>query len=503
MLQSLVSSGKKIALFLWIIFFSSPCLANIYVQKHKENIVSLDLSKSIGTSTNSRQFLGVHSFWWEYSGGLINPERTQPDPLVLNFFSKTRGINRFGGGANEVPWNTCAGSVSERKPVIAAPWTGAITCRFGLKDYFKLMASSGVNGSWLIANISGINYSLWDQRDLKSNIAQGSLYRKENDPAVFKYWELGNELERGAYKWNPAKIAERSNIAAAEIRKWDPAAKIIVPLTEFDAPGQPKRIKFNSELISKLNFDVDGFAMHMYYDGYPGGPPIPRHLTVLDETIKQIQQISGKRKGVWLSEHGRWPEGDVDDKDWKNNWHKTNDIDGVISTADFILAASQLDGIEGLMLHAVKAGPWNIFNVQNGKLLGLTGVGELLEFMAPAFDGKRIETSTISTNISQYKGGYDVRGAAFSVNDKIHLIVVNRALSQLNFELKIDNAASGYKLVQTDSLRCEGDASYCQLPKPTSIAINSAIIDKDKSNHLGLSPKSVTYFIFEKVSSIK
>lgn len=491
---------KRAACVIASAIIASFCFGGENVQSGHSNRIGIYPDQVIGDGQTAISFLGVHSLWWEYPNGLVDRKTLMPAPLVIDFFSKTRGVNRFGGGANEVPWDTCVGPISKRASVNAAKWLGPTVCEFGLLDYFRLNSMSNSSASWLIANIAGLDYKEWSDDDLKNSVNAAANFRRINDPSALRYWELGNELERGAYKWPPKKISRKYNISAEEIRLADPQAKVIVPLIEYDAPGQPDRVEFNEAIISSLNFEPDGFSMHMYYDGSPGGPAIPRQTGVLVSTIKQIRTILGKRKGVWLTEHGRWPEGDTSSSDWKKNWHKTNDIDGVISTADFIIATSQIDGVDGLMLHAVKAGPWNIFEVNNGRLIGITGTGELLKFMAPAFNGRRIETSTLSTNQSGYKGGYDVRASAFLDNGLIHLIVVNRAAMAQAIDVEINNGKDDHRLAQARLLKCEGVAEYCRLPKPYLLTDKSIELNKIKAGSIHVSPKSIGHFVFERIS---
>lgn len=447
---------------------------------------------------SARNLLGTHSLWWGYQKDLVSPITNKSYPSVLSFFYRTKGVIRYGGGANEIPWEACTGPVSSRKKVKAVSWAGPMQCRFGIEEYLSVVRASDGKESWLIANIAGTDYELLPMNQMVTTIGQAALYMKRSAVNLKRYWELGNELERGRYGWSPEKIARRASAAGVEISKIDTNARLILPLIEYDANKQPVRKVFNERLLRSMSHEVNGISLHLYYDGAPGGPSIPTQIRTVVESATLFREINGRQGEVWVTEHGRWPEGDTRSNNWEAQWYKTNDMDGVMATADFLIALAQVEDVAGAMLHGLRAGPWNVFEKSNHEPY-LTGVGQLLDLFSEASSGNRLETRTVSLNQSKYKGGYDMRASAFVSPDNkiISLWVVNRSPVAITSQLTMPRHAVAAKLIKGSSLlcplvdgRCSGDQFKVFQVNPEQVKYNQ---DKLK---LTLPSRSVSVFQF-------
>lgn len=387
------------------------------------------ISAQPATQYRAQDLLGVHSLWWGHAEGLFVPGSNETHDAVTRLLDRAGGVIRYGGGANEISWRSCSGAVNERKPVKAVPWAGPMTCRFGIPEYVELVRRAQGDSVWMIANLVGENYAVSSDLAMAGDVGAGAQMLAYASADLKRYWELGNELERGQYRWTAEQIAHRASVAAVAIADRDPSARLILPLIEFDADWQPRRRTFNERLLkASAKLPIAGVALHLYYDGRPGGPSVPTQLRTVVETSESAEKIFDRPVEVWITEHGRWPEGDSSDSDWKRRWTQTNDLGGVLGTADFLIGLSQIGSVAGAMLHGLRAGPWNVVDVVRGNPQP-SGVGQLLALFGQTGAVRRLVSHTASRNESGYGGGYDFRGAAFLDESGEHLIawIVNRS----------------------------------------------------------------------------
>lgn len=448
---------------------------------------------------DGRNLTGTHSLWWGYQNDLISPTTNESYPSVLSFFRKTKSVIRYGGGANEIPWEACADPSVSRTAVKAVDWAGPMKCQFGISEYLSVLRLTGGKETWLIANIAGIDYQLLPLKEMVSAVGRAAVDIRSAGGNLGRYWELGNELERGRYNWSPEMIAQRASAAGKEIVDRDPDAHLILPLIEFNAPNQPPRKVFNERLLRAMKQSVDGIALHLYYDGAPGGPSIPTQLKTVVETADTFRSITGKAGEVWITEHGRWPEGDGRSKDWKSQWYKTNDLDGVLGTADFLIALAQVGDVAGAMLHGLRAGPWNVFE-KTSEEPRLSGVGLLLTLFADTSNAYRLQTHTSSMNQSNYKGGYDIRATALSSADKqtISLWIVNRSVIPVSTGVSLPSRKFAATFIKGSSLTCPIVNGKCSGNQFRLLPVNNNQIKSDKNGlNVVLPARSVTALEFE------
>lgn len=448
---------------------------------------------------DGRNLLGTHSLWWGYQKDLVSPITNESYPSVISFLAKTKSVIRFGGGVNEIPWKACADPLAARVEYKAVEWAGPMKCQFGINEYLSVIQQTGGKEAWLVANIAGIDYQLYSSTELVKSVGEAAVDMELHADNLMRYWELGNELERGRYNWSPEMIAQRASNAGKEIISKDPDAHLILPLIEFNAPNQPPRKIFNDRLLRAMKQPVDGVALHLYYDGAPGGPSIPTQLKTIVESAETYRAITGRAGEVWVTEHGRWPEGDGRNKEWKSNWYKTNDMDGVLGTADFLIAISQVADVAGAMLHGLRAGPWNVFEKTSADPC-LSGVGLLLTLFADTSHDTRLQTHTSSLNKSGYKGGYDIRATAFSSEDKqkFSLWIVNRSPYSVSTKLSLSSRNSIAKFFKGNSLLCPIANGKCSGNQFRLLSVNNSQIKNDKNGLSVILPaRSVTALEFE------
>jgi hypothetical protein len=173
--------------------------------------------------------------------------------------------------------------------------------------------------------------------------------------------ELGNELYLPRHKMTGAEYAERLLPTLKALRDSHPGLRPVVGLAGFDI-GPMRAAEFNRGVLDKLeNNDVD-FSLHYYYDGPPGGPPLPSALRNLCDHIDWLKKRRGAPPRIWITEHGRWPGGKVDDPDWQLLWPNTRNLGAALSVAEFIIAVSSLPEVEGIFLHSLAGGksPWTV-----------------------------------------------------------------------------------------------------------------------------------------------
>lgn len=458
----------------------------------------VEIADALASPFDSRNLLGTHSLWWGHQKDLLVPGTTNNYPVVDSFFRNTKGMIRYGGGANEIPWDACSGEVASRIAVKAVDWAGPMKCVFGIPEYLATVRATGGSGAWLIANIAGIDYQPFSMGELVVETGQAAAALRTAGSGLQRYWELGNELERGRYRWSPEKIASRASAAGREIMRRDPQARLVLPLIEYNDPHQPPRKVFNETLLRAMTQPVSDIALHLYYDGAPGGPSIPTQLRTVVDTAALYRQVTGHAAAFWITEHGRWPEGEPGESDWQSNWYKTNDMYGVLGTADFLIALTQIEDVAGAMLHGLRAGPWNVFDKTP---LGPepSGIGKLLQLLAAATPAQRLQTRSFSQNKSLYKGGYDMRAAAFEKTDQrtISVWLINRAPVPIAVSFVFPARAANATFTKGSTLVCPISDGRCTGSQYLLFPDNTGQITRFANyTNMNLSSRSVTNLTF-------
>lgn len=348
----------------------------------------------LGRADRVRNMFGLHSLWWGVQDDLERDGEIRDD-VVDQLKAARVSIIRHGGGANELDWRACTGPRAKRAPKKVAAWLPPISCMFGPVEYEALLDRLGVGVTWHLANIVGFDNEISGVNVLAPSEAgrAGAVAAKSGQRETF--WELGNEVDRGRLKWGAEEILRRAIPIGAAIKKQVPNTKLVLPLIEFRPPWIPNERAHNRRIIEGAKGFADDFALHVYYDNPPQGPSVENRLRYIAGVSDLIERLKSPGR-LWITEHGRWPQGDPSDKNWQRNWHQTDDADGVLSTSDFLIGLTQIDRVDGAMWHGLRAGPWNFLHVSKGGSVTPGGVAQLYTFLAPRERWTPQQTATTS-----------------------------------------------------------------------------------------------------------
>jgi alpha-L-arabinofuranosidase len=391
------------------------------------------------------EYFGFNLEWVGFQWSLWDVQKNVLRPEVASYLKAFPGaVYRYPGGtiANEMHWKDVIGEPDIRPVKKYVPWMQPFLAKFGLKEYLDFVKQ--VNGkAWYVANIYGnVN------KELSSSILSeeaGELaeyihhYNETGTVPIFR-WELGNELDRGQYKWAPEKISKVSEIVASKIKSNDQNAKFVSLMQEYDAQAEIgiRASEYNQRIAKNLNHLTDEFAMHVYYDGKPGGQPIPSRLKAICDAVSEARLAMPKRSpSIWVTEHARVPPNAWVDPNWKKSWPRTADLEAAIGVTDLMIAGTQIPALNGAFIHSLHgtSGPWPLFHFNKSKTAMHPSVVLLaLKMMRESMLENVLPTTTYSSNKSDYDGGYDLRATVMTNSDhtKYSIWAINRSGKQIN-----------------------------------------------------------------------
>lgn len=416
-----------------------------------ESSIEVGLSPVGPSDRELGRLFGLHSLWWGTQDDLADASGEVGTTAIAALRASGVNLIRYGGGANELNWRQCVGPIGSRAAQKVVDWAGPMRCRFGIAEYERLNQAIGANTSWYIANLVGYERQL-DSADVMSKAA-GEMAQVVAAAAGrrARYWELGNELERGRLKWSASNIVERSKVVSEAILQADPKAHVVVPLLEYKPAWIRNDSEHNLELIRRLKAISSDYALHIYYDNPPEGPSVANRLAVVSRTAQLVKQEGVAKPSIWITEHARWPAGSPAKPDWNKTWYQTGNFDSLLSTADFIAGLTQIDMVAGAMWHGLRAGPWNFLVKDSGDIEpGL--IARLFQFLTPPSGVSVLETHTTSAATSDYFGGYAIRGSAFIKNvpvggpPTVYVWLVNRSGQTASVMVNIRALASARRV---------------------------------------------------------
>lgn len=379
----------------------------------------------------SPQFFGFSLEWVGFQQDLWDNQTQKVNADVISALQAFPGaVYRYPGGtvSNYFDWRASVGPQDTRQPRRAVDWKGPLTTQFGFNEYLDFLAAVG-GQAWLVANLYGDFDGEGDGHTLAASATQWAAAARQANAKVLR-WELGNELDRGTYRWSPEKYSARALEIARAIKAGDPAARVVSLLEDYDAQKWISAKSYNTQTSGALASLKPDQALHLYYDGPPGGPPIPNRLKHLCASAGAVKAGSGRPAAIWVTEHARWPDGKVTDPGWKQHWGKTSNLGGALSVADMTIALSQMPRVEGAFLHGIGAivGPWPLFH-RTAAGLKPSAVYWALRVLREGMLDQVLETRTYSRNASDYAGGYDVRTSLLTnaAHSKFALWAVNRS----------------------------------------------------------------------------
>jgi alpha-L-arabinofuranosidase len=407
----------------------------------RASAISVELAAERPGRVSGQPFvLGFNLEWKTFQTDLFDGARNRVDPKAVEYLSRLPGsVYRFPGGtvSNYLDLNRSAGGREGRPAQKSVSWEGAVPMTFGVDEYYQFLTA--VNGRpWIVANVFGSFEGAKPTETLKPGWK--TLAERLGGERQPLRWELGNELYLDVYKLTPEDYARRAVDAAATISAVSPGAKFVVGLSDFKT-SRYKKEDFNAAVVKDLGKLDVAFAQHSYYDGPPGGPPVPNRLKEVCRTYTQLKDAGVAAPVIWITEHARWPGGKTSDRDWKSLWGKSNNLEAAIGVADYLLGLTQLPSVQGALLHSLAGtrGPWSLFMPgASGDLVPSATFGAL-EVLAPLSRLELYPTRVTSTNRSKYPGGYDSRAviARDGSNGKWTLFAINRSDSVAHMQVKV------------------------------------------------------------------
>lgn len=472
---------------------------------------SIDIDSNNIVKKIQPEYFGFNLEWLEFQWSLWDSVNNSLRPDVKELLSVFPGaIYRYPGGtaANSINWRDIAGEQKNRPKIKHVSWSKPFAAKFGIDEYLNFVKQ--VNGkAWYVANMHGNKYQeLPPKQLLKSAAALAQYIKNKNSTPIFR-WELGNELDQGVYKWSPEKIASISEMLAESIQSaTNEDAKFVSMLEAFDAQKDRgySASTFNKTIAKKTSALTKEFAMHIYYDGKPGGQPIPTRVKAICNAIHEASSAqSASNQSVWVTEHARVPPNAFVDPKWKESWPRTADLEAAIGVADFMIAGAQIPKLRGAFVHALhgSSGPWPIFHRdKEADNLRPGAVYWVLRILRESMLENVLSTQTYSRNHSGYDGGYDIRSVVMSNNDfsAYSMWVVNRHSKQVKIAV---NGLSGLREVNYAIKKTVSGLSL-QANNYDKNEVNPLIkkfklkLNKDNETYITLPPYSVVSIVFSK-----
>lgn len=436
------------------------CPANLWTETSNRVAVEVLPGQPVRTDFGAG-FIGFNLPWFNFQDGLVDETSGRVRQDLIGYMSRFSGAYfRYPGGtlSNYFDWSKAVGPQEGRQAQKATGWSAPRVVRFGLQEYFDFL--EGVQGRpWYVVNIYGRYGSEMDMPALQGEL-QGLLgyfrpytsnWQKKQQQFSF---ELGNELDRDAYGWSAEKYASRGTAIARQISEAQANARLIVPLEDFDAlPGRTAS-EYNRAVVRQLPPSVSDYALHPYYAGRPGGPPVNnrlRHVCAVLDDIKAERPDAQPR--IWLTEHGRWPQGKINSDEWKANKARLNNLEGTLHVGDFLIGAAQIAPVKAAFLHALHASdaPWALFvRDRNQDKLVPTALYQGLLLLKENMAANVLPSRTLSPNSAGIDGGHDVRALVMQEpgQAKYRVWLVNHAHQQQAVTLKIPAIASRVVLIE-------------------------------------------------------
>ena len=510
---------------LTIIYFSALTLLSTVAVANKGynwEITQAEKPKIIVTDTVVREslpdsFLGLNVNYRKLQEHIWDVSGKQLKSGIDDKLQKFGNIwYRYPGGivANSFDWTQAIGDVSKRgkqKTPYSEKQEKAI---FGIDEYLQLLNRYDAN-SFYVLNLVGLDplepKKEFDKDEVALKNQQLAEYLLEHNPSSspLHYYQLGNELDRFKYEWVPEKYIERSLATINAISEVDDQAQFVAFLRDFKwkykkdpSLGVSSYDDFMRQVMEGLPM-VKDYSLHHYSDGKREDGKsrvVPFWLKLMQRSIETYESIRNESPRIWITEHARQKSSNQPGSDGTKFF--SNNLNGAITTSDYLTALAQVPEVQGTFRHGLNAGPWQLFdyNYKHGDLRPLPIYWAMRMLRAMPMDVV-LKTENFSSVNSQYKGGYDTRAVGFTdaQGEQLGLWAVNRHNQPLEVDLSYMSMA-GKKMDYCHysmSGKHDGDADDFDLDPKLKLEPESLVLSFTDAGEtqITLPPSSVSTFI--------
>ncbi|PAW78062.1 MAG: hypothetical protein B9S32_09250 [Verrucomicrobia bacterium Tous-C9LFEB] len=389
----------------------------------------------------SPRFFGLN-FEWGYS-----QDRVQVDPsnhledsqLAELCQGLPLPLNRMAGTiSQEFHWKQAIGPVEDRPLQQLNPWESPRQVRIGPVEWIRWVQKIDPRAEF-VWTLNILKETPQDAADLvqfltgdakakvepgKTNWAQKRVELGLPNPVPVACWELGNEMSlkpnaHKKYVWTAEQYIEAVKPFIAAIRAVNPKAKLAIE-------GSCYWDEWDGKVLRALGSQVDYIAPHYYYKSAARGKDDPSLKpgsfqglegafvdSWLKAMVKQVREVetNGHKVSLLITEHAMWPPA-LKDQEWKSTWYLSHSLDGVLSTASFLVRCLAVPEVAGTNYHNFSSGPWGlVYRSGQTNELYKTGMLELFRLLGGIEPG---EVVTVETSVGEGAASATDRPVAMS-----------------------------------------------------------------------------------------
>lgn len=433
---------------------------------HAAELPVVDLAPSGSVLNANADIYGQNSDPADWQGNyeqnvdpfFIDVKTGKPDPAwdtLTHAFPIHRMRYNWG---NKYAWRDTIGPLDKRKAVKHDAWNLHYRSEAGLDEFLRFYES--LPNPPKVSLCTSPLMPIQDCADLVAycNATSGPMAKlraKNGHPKPYDVmtWEMGNESDwasRGdldvlrvdTEEEKKKAITPADYIAAVgprikAMRAVDPRIKCYVHAKT--APwfkNNPTWPEWHQAVIKALGSEINGVAIHPYYDGYN----LVEALKSVDALAADCRALApkGHKLTVWVSEHARW----MNETDWSELWG----LKGAISAGDFLIELMKRPDVEIASYWCyAHTGPWRVLQ-KDSNLWYATGVYEMFRLMNEAFLPKvqplAVDQHEFKNNPPAYS--YCVNAEMFldPKSGRKSLVAVNRSPDQ-SFVLRMPGMGQG------------------------------------------------------------